>query len=275
MELKLMAGTGNTFVMANLMTEVSKRELLNYFPSKSLCEIAKSLCLHPMVDCDGAVFIVPSKEYDFKWLFYNRDGSEAEMCGNAARCVTLFAHDEKVVPLHCQFETLAGNIMGEILEDHKIKVQMPKIKDIQLNQMLKDNDVFTKFDYMDSGVPHCVIKVNSLEDMEDLRPLALQLRKPQYFSPRGANITFRVAFGTHRLKAVSFERGVEDFTEACGTGAVAAAYSHATENNSPSIVEVSMPGGELMVEFTKDFPYLIGTVSYLATIELEAVSCPL
>lgn len=272
MELKLMSGTGNTFVLANLMSEDALQELQNHFPKMNFSEISKHICEHHLVDVDGAVFVIPSDKYDFKWLFYNRDGSEAEMCGNASRCVTQFAHDEKIIVKVCCFETLAGTIKGEILDNKKVKVQMPALRDIQLLQNIKNNNLYTKYDYMDSGVPHCVIKVKSIDPIEDLRPLALQLRKPEFFAPRGANITFKVPLGKNKIEAISFERGIEDFTEACGTGAVAAAYSHATENGNPKIVNVSVPGGELTVEFTDSYPYLTGTVKYLGTLLLDTLS---
>lgn len=264
-----MSGTGNTFILANLMSDKAMQELSNYFPNMSFSQISKYLCEHPVADVDGAVFVCPSDKYDFKWLFFNRDGSEAEMCGNAARCVTQFAHDAKIIQKHCQFETLAGTIKGDVLENKKIRVQMPALRDIQLLQTIKDDKIYTKYDYMDSGVPHCVIKVKSIDPLDDLRPLALQLRKPEYFTPRGANITFKVPYGKNKIESISFERGIEDFTEACGTGAVAAAYSHAVENGNPKSIDVSVPGGELTVEFTDDYPYLTGTVKYLGTFQLE------
>ncbi|MCB0356171.1 MAG: diaminopimelate epimerase, partial [Bdellovibrionales bacterium] len=231
-------------------------------------EIAKELCHHPLVETDGAVFLVPSKKYDFKWLFYNKDGSEAEMCGNAARCVTVFAHQEKIVKGHCEFETQAGTIKGEVISAKIARVQMTPIKMEMFNQIIKDDSVYTKYDYIDSGVPHCVIKADSLQQLQDLRPLATQLRKPQYFAPRGANITFKVPLGKAHIESISFERGVEDFTEACGTGAVAAAYSHRHEHPEQNIIRVSVPGGELKVEFIEGFPFLSGAVNFMGEIQI-------
>ena len=269
MELKLMSGTGNTFILANLMTESAKEELLSYFPNKSLSDIATKLCKHPLIETDGAVFVLPSEKFAFKWLFFNNDGSEAEMCGNAARCVTLYAHDEKIITNNCEFETLAGTIKGEILGETETRVQMPALRDTQLGQSLQEDNMYTKFDYIDSGVPHCVIKVDSLDNLEEHRSLAVQLRKPQYFAPRGANITFKVPLSKDHIESVSFERGVEDFTEACGTGAVAAAFSHAKENGDLLKVQVNVPGGELSVEFIDGFPYLSGAVNYMGNIKIE------
>lgn len=239
------------------------------FSKKNFSMIAQLLCQHPLTETDGAVFITPSQKYDFNWLFYNNDGSEAEMCGNAARCATLFAHDEDIVKNHCEFETLAGTIIGEVISKKEVRVRMPQLKDINMAQVINDDRVFTKYDFVDSGVPHCVIKVNSFENLEEHRPLAEQLRKPKYFKPKGANITFRVPINKEHIESVTFERGVEDFTEACGTGAVAAAYAHINENKNISRVQVSVPGGELYVEFKENFPYLGGAVNYLGEIQLE------
>ena len=146
---------------------------------------------------------------------------------------------------------------------------MPPLRDIKLNQILQEENLYTKYDYVDSGVPHCVIKVDSLDNLEELRSLAVQLRQPDYFAPRGANITFKVPINKDHIESVTFERGVEDFTEACGTGAVAAAFSHAQENGQPQKVEVTVPGGELSVEFNDSFPYLRGAVNYMGNIKIE------
>ncbi len=264
-----MSGTGNTFIFANLMSEKHKHDFSALYKNISLNEIAKKLCQHPLISTDGAVFLVPSTSADFKWLFFNNNGSEAEMCGNAARCATIYAHDQKIIKKACSFETLAGVIYGEVVNPMLAKIKMTPLRDIQLNQSIKNSQLYTRYDYIDSGVPHCVIKVSDISNFDDLRPLALKLRSPEYFSPRGANITFKVPHSKSAIKSVSFERGVEDFTEACGTGAIAAAYSHAVENNYYGKTIVSVPGGELTVEFKDSYPYLTGSVKYIGHINYD------
>lgn len=271
MDLDVMSGAGNTFVFVNMMTDVKKNTVLNAFDQKDLSQIAKLLCSHPNIDTDGAVFIVPSTIYDFKWEFYNRDGSIAEMCGNAARCASRFAFDNKISALQIEFETLAGKISGEILQGTKVKVTMPRISKFESQKSLTNEKIFTKYDFLDTGVPHCVIKVPSLGNLEELRPLSIELRNKKYFPPNGANITYRVPYGPNQLESITFERGVEDFTQACGTGAVAAAYSHYSEYKVSSQLKVSVPGGVLEVDLSGELPLLIGEAKYLRRLSLEEI----
>ncbi len=269
MEFDLISGTGNTFVMINLMTANNKKILSDYFPNLTYSEIAHKLCSHPLIETDGAVFVTPSANCDFKWFFYNRDGSEAEMCGNAARCVTQFAHDQGLIQKRATFETQAGQVAGEILSNGNIRVQMPKIKNINTQQTIQNKRIFVRFDYIDTGVPHCVIKVSSLSQLDELRSIAKELRGQGYFPPQGANITFRVSFGKNKIESITYERGVEDFTQACGTGAVAAAYSQSLENGGVPMINVSVPGGELTVELKDDCAYLSGEVRYIGRLSFD------
>jgi len=269
MELNVMSGTGNTFVFVNMITESEQNQLQSHFPGKNLSQISIILCAHPNIDTDGAVFIFPSQTSDFRWEFYNRDGSLAEMCGNAARCASRFAYDNKLSKLQTSFETLAGTINGEILAGLQVKVSMPKISKFESQKEIKNSRFFAKYDFLDTGVPHCVIKVPSLANLNDIRPLAVELRRKEYFQPTGANITFRVPYSPSHLESITFERGVEDFTLACGTGAVAAAYSHYMEHKATPSIQVSVPGGELQVDLGGENPILIGEVKYIKKLKPE------
>ncbi len=249
-----MSGTENTFWFAdtfdNKVLSTSEKKKI----ARRLCESYFGL------KTDGLIFLRKSKGYDFGWDFYNSDGSDAEMCGNAARCATKF-YFEKVKPKKkISFETTAGKILGEVLKNDKVKVLMTKISQTQQLTVLGKNGIF-----VNTGVPHFV-----LEHKPDAS-LAKKLRKVSDFGKAGANITFVEKLKGHRINAVTFERGVEDFTQACGTGAVAAAMYLQNKRGAQKTVVVSMPGGNLTIENAAvgKQPNLIGAVKFeLSVIEL-------
>lgn len=268
-----MDGAGNSFIVFNLIDERQKELFTDYFSPLSRPEIAKELCEKSQWSpIDGLVLLekaAPNSSWNFEWDFYNSDGSSAEMCGNAARCIGSFAFANKISPENHQFKTIAGLISAHVLSATDVEVGMTPIVDSLWHQSLKTplGDVF--FNFINSGVPHCVISVAEPLNHEKLRPLAQELRKPSYFAPNGANITFIFEQETDVLQSVSFERGVEDFTLACGTGAVASAVSYLGPNSlEPNkIVTVHVPGGELIVKFAEDRPYLRGPVRHIKDID--------
>jgi diaminopimelate epimerase len=224
---------------------VEKKERSN-FATKICSEI-------PGFNSDGLIFLDSTKDssFDFQWDFYNSDGSAAEMCGNAARCVTLYFFKKVEQKKQIHFKTLAGNLSGEVLDETKfdesnaqVKIKMPKVISAeatpkQLNVKVGDKNI--RGCLVDTGVPHFVI------ESEPNEGLARALRKVKDFGPRGANITFIEMNPDGVIQAVTFERGVEDFTLACGTGAVAAAKYHHLCYPEFSELTVEMPGGELQV----------------------------
>ncbi len=209
---------------------------------------------------DGLIFIVPHAGFDFAWDFYNSDGSSAEMCGNAARCAVQF-HFKKISPKsEVSFLSGAGPIVVHRLSETESKARMTACKDGKLMTVNGINGYF-----VNTGVPHFVIEQN-----RD-RNLAEQLRKVSDFGPAGANITFVQKTAVNAINAVTFERGVEDFTLACGTGAVAAAVYLQKESGTKMAIQVKMPGGILTVEnaFVGESPILKGQAAIEKEISLD------
>jgi diaminopimelate epimerase len=164
------------------------------------------------------------------------------MCGNAARCVALIY--QKLAeghPSRCRFLSLSGPIETQILSAHQVRVVMPTLAQEKDLIIKNSHGVSVPGFYVNTGVPHFV-----LEQIPDFE-LAKELRSHESFGPKGTNVTF-VEVGSPR-KAVTFERGVEDFTQACGTGAVAAARYIYKKAPQQKTVQVQMPGGILSVEF--------------------------
>ena len=175
---------------------------------KDYSTLAKTLCSKEYFDTDGLIVIVPHKTLDFKWLFYNNDGSIASMCGNGTRAVAHYAYTNKLVGKDCTFLTGAGEISCEVRENI-VQTQMTEPIIIKEPFIQDGYDCFI----IDTGVPHVVIIVDDLSKF-DLEVCA-RFRK-QY----NANINF-VKVKDNKLYVRTFERGVEGETLACGTGMVA------------------------------------------------------
>ncbi len=175
---------------------------------KDYSELAIKLCSKEYFDTDGLIVIVPHDTLDFKWLFYNNDGSEASMCGNGTRAVAHYAFSNHLAPKNMRFLTGAGEIACEVDGDI-VQTQMTKPIEI------KEPFVEDGFDcwIVDTGVPHCVIVVDDLEKFD--LDICAKFRKKY-----NVNVNF-VKEENGNLRVRTFERGVEGETLACGTGMVA------------------------------------------------------
>lgn len=251
-----MSGAGNTFVLIDARRQSPWHQFEKGL-SKTRRELAIQVC-DPVfgVKCDGALFIEDAPDgFDFSWDFYNSDGSGAEMCGNAARCAARFCQ-EYIISAQTKkikFKTGAGLVTAEILPTNLICVTMPEAFWVQRKIHLKTKSSSTEeFDLVNTGVPHLVQKIQSLSEKAGLQDMAREARHHLDLQPAGANVTFYVeSSDTAKIQAVTFERGVEDYTLACGTGAVAAAMVHADIKNI-SDVQVEMPGGSMGIRFEKN-----------------------
>lgn len=221
------------------------------------------------IGADGLLFLQPGKETDFHWDFYNRDGSSAEMCGNAARCAFLWAETiyQHNLPSKSEysFSTLAGTVRVSRRSPSQIAVQMPMLTDHQSQLQVSLNLETATVEWINSGVPHAVIERSSLEPRPELLMWAQKLRHHSHFGPHGTNVTFFTRLDSNRISTLTFERGVEEFTRSCGTGAVAAAWAAGQKN-----IDVRVSGGDLRIEFAKDiskgiFPTLIGPAIYIGS----------
>ncbi len=244
-----MSGAKNTFFVVNSFDPQWSSEFKNMADSDKR-EMAKHLCQSFFgFYTDGILFIKPEMNFDFSWDFYNSDGSTAEMCGNAARCAALFFYSRVEVKKNLKFLTSAGTIVAEVLSNQLVRIQMTEILSTREQTVSGHKGIF-----VNTGVPHFVL------EMSPSRDLAKALRKVSDFGAAGANITFVEQAKEAHIKAVSFERGVEDFTEACGTGAVAAAVYLQKKLGKQKFVQVEMPGGNLQVEnlIENQRPFLTG-----------------
>jgi diaminopimelate epimerase len=204
------------------------------------------------VGADGMIFIEPSDHYDFKWRFFNADGSSAEMCGNGGRCTARFAFLQGMAGPEMTFETLAGPIKAGV-EGSKVKLQLTRPNDLRLNQSLGLDGKIWPFDFLNTGVPHALIWVEDIEKA-DLVGIGPRIRYHDHFQPAGTNVNFVQIKDTGLLLVRTYERGVEGETLACGTGSVAAAAIAFFKNKIQSPVQVRTSGGEVLTVYVEGQP---------------------
>ncbi len=232
-----MSGTGNDFIIIDNRQAVIAREALPEFAAK-VCRRKFS------AGADGLILIENSDQADFKWQFFNADGSVAEMCGNGARCAARFAYMHGIASARMRFETLAGIIEAQVA-DTQVSVKMTDPVDVQMHREIIVDDSPLLLHSVDTGVPHAVVFVNDIDTM-DVCALGSQLRHHEAFFPAGTNVNFvQELDGVFKVR--TYERGVEDETLACGTGATASALVAAFLGHTTSPVEIITSGGDRLV----------------------------
>jgi len=239
-----MSGSGNDFIL------IDNRE--GRIPEEEMALLVERACRRRIsVGADGVIFVVSSSACDFGWRFFNADGGEVEMCGNGGRCVSRFACLKGIAGPEMTFETLAGPVSAQV-KGRRVKILMPKPGPAFLDIDLECQEGWAHCDFINTGVPHVVVSVEDL----DHHPVATQGRFIRYharFSPEGTNANFMKRIGPGRLALRTYERGVEDETLACGTGAIASALIAATRGMADSPVAVKTKGGEeLVIHFERN-----------------------
>ena len=245
-----MHGAGNDFIV------VDNRE--NGLSQAELSALAVRVCArHTGVGADGLMAVQPaSRGGDYAMLFFNADGSLGEMCGNGARCICRWGHDRGLAGETQRVETTAGLVVGEHLGGgfYRVRLNDPSVLEKRTARVLDLDWPCFYAELGDPGIPHAVLPLDAWDawDEDELRRLGRALRYAPVF-PKGANVSFVRLLGEDRLKAVTFERGVEDFTLACGTGCGSIVSALTREGLvSGRDVQIEMPGGELTVSVTND-----------------------
>ena len=214
-----MHGAGNDFVLVDDRDES--------FPERGNL-IAALAADHTGISCEGVILVRKSSKADFRMTFYNPDGTEAELCGNGARCVAAFARRIGAVRSNSMtFETGAGLVDAEIVDDGLVKVWMPEPHDrrygISVNGADGDSEPVPG-DYLVVGVPHFIVPVGNVARV-DVPKTGRSLRLAADFSPNGTNVDFVQYIPPSKAIIRTYERGVEAESGACGTGAVATAVA--------------------------------------------------
>ena len=230
-----MSGAGNDFMV------MDARGLAPDFSALALEYCAKT-------HADGFMAVDYSDKADFKLHFYNSDGSRGEMCGNGARCICRFAYDQGIAPAQMTVQTDAGIVYGWRLSEsqYRIRLNEPGVLDL----CRKENVAYLELG--NPGVPHAVLEIPGLdwEKREPLRSMAKALRYDPAF-PKGANVNLYTWLEPGAIRVLTYERGVEDYTLACGTGCASTTVVLWLKGLVPDgKLRVEVPGGTLFVTIT-------------------------
>ncbi len=244
-----MSGTGNDFIVIDHRRPVIEPDQQGAF--------AQAVCRRNFsVGADGLILIEDSDRADFAWRFFNADGSQAEMCGNGARCAARFAYQNGIAQAKMRFETLAGIIEAEV-KDSSVRIGLTPPQDLQLDIKLALADGTHTVHFVNTGVPHVVLFTDDPE--MPVRDWGRQIRFHDRFQPAGTNANFVTVTGKHTLSVRTYERGVEDETKACGTGATAAAIIAALlDRVQPPVIVTTSGGQQLTIDFQRGGADTIG-----------------
>ena len=250
MKFTKMQGAGNDFIIINGMEEKLSPSLL---PS-----IARHLCSRRIsIGADGLMVVAePSSGGDYRMIFYNADGSESEMCGNGARCICRYGYEKGLAGLTQQVETISGLITGKRLSsrEYEIRLNPPSFIDLKREIPAPEPLPCAYIELGTPGLPHAVVaeELFPAENQKQLEEIGRRLCHSSAF-PRNANINFYRITDSSHIRLITYERGVEGFTLACGTGAGSTALALTllglTDGNP---LAIEMPGGLLHVRLEKE-----------------------
>jgi len=198
------------------------------------------------IGADGLLVLEASDKADVKMRILNPDGSEVSMCGNGSRCVTLYCKKSPI-----RIETIAGILEGELPSKNRARVKMTDPFDLKKDLDISLDGKAYKVHYVNTGVPHVVYFTNDIESF-DVTKIGKAIRYYKDFQPDGTNADFVKVLDKQSISVRTYERGVEDETLACGTGATASAIIASVIKDIPSPVDVKTKSGEtLTISFDK------------------------
>lgn len=272
MQFWKMNGAGNDFIILNNIQEG--------LPAEAFPVLARTLCTpHRSLGADGFMVVEPAQgEGDFRMRFYNSDGSVGEMCGNGARCICRYGYEIGLAGPTQRVETTAGLVIGERISQRAYRVRLNDPTTLSLHEALEAEGAVWPCAYVElgnPGLPHAVVPYPGLAgaDPQALFRLGRALRNHPRF-PKGANVNFYEVTGPDQVLEKTYERGVEDFTLACGTGtgSVVTVLTLLGQVSGQG-VQVTMAGGVLTVDVERQGDqvtglYLTGPTNLVAKGEI-------
>ena len=266
-----MHGAGNDFIVIDDRDgSISQSD----FPS-----ISSRICRRRLsLGANGVIFVLPAQEDgDYAVIFYNPDGTIAQMCGNGARCAARYGRDLAIAGDIQRIETTAGMIFCQRIENdlYCVRLNDPSRIDPEIGIPWEGRILpCTYVELGRPGIPHAVVELEDWDAIgrEDLQALGKMIRSWGVF-PSGANVTFWKRLSPERYKTITYERGVEEFTLSCGTGAGSTAVTLFLRGLYDGAVTLEYPGGELLVSLAEENGkitdiYLTGPVEYVAEGEI-------
>ena len=226
-------GTGNDFVMID-----NRDSVLSAADDKTI----RFLCDRRFgVGGDGLILLENSADTDFKMVYFNADGFQGSMCGNGGRCIVAFAKHLNIIDETTTFDAVDG-LHHATIKDGIVSLQMQDVNIV---------DVFKNHVFLDTGSPHHVQFEADILNF-DIKNIGRKIRNEVY-GKAGSNVNFVKKINESTYKMRTYERGVEDETLACGTGATAVAIAmHQLENTTETTINLQVEGGDLQVSFQKD-----------------------
>lgn len=233
-------GTGNDFVM------VDNRHLI--FP-KNDTKTIQFLCDRRFgIGADGLILLendnltdLSAGKIDFKMVYYNADGQESSMCGNGGRCLTAFAKKLGIIHEKATFMAVDGLHHATISDMDLVSLQMIDVHEISFQP---------DYVFLNTGSPHHVTMVDDL-DQFDVKKEGAAIRYSNLYGQAGSNVNFVQPLGGNHFRLRTYERGVEDETLSCGTGATAVAIAvQALGKTDATLIDLEVEGGKLQVSFS-------------------------
>jgi diaminopimelate epimerase len=252
-----MSGAGNDFILFD--KKINPSLALNPSAIKSLCD------RHNGIGADGIITINDSEIYDFEMEYFNANGSTGSLCGNGSRCAIKFAESSgRIKNGSASFISNRKKYTGQIIDDKQIKFFLNAPEDLRLNFNISVSGLTLKVNYLNTGSPHVVININDIPgnfeneksfytniDEVPVIEIGSEIRYLEDFAPEGTNVNF-ISLDHQNLIIRTYERGVENETLSCGTGAVAAAIIASINYEIKPPVNLLTKGNNcLIVDFKK------------------------
>jgi len=215
------------------------------FPVADREFISRIAARHSGVGAEGVILIQKSATAGFFMRFFNPDGGEADMCGNGARCAARLAFELGAADKKMTIETKAGQLKAQVMKKG-VRVWMTEPTGWKLDGSLELNGQQLTYGFVNTGVPHVVIRTGGLRDA-DVPGTGAAVRRHRDFAPAGTNVNFMEVSPDGSLRVRTYERGVEAETPACGTGVTACGLIAAKNGWVTLPVKVHTAGGDVLV----------------------------
>ncbi|MDZ7344941.1 MAG: diaminopimelate epimerase [candidate division KSB1 bacterium] len=234
-----LSATGNDFILVDNRHRLFRGDEQELFHRLCRRRVA--------IGADGILLIEHSKQRlaHFTMRYFNRDGRESEMCGNGARACAYYAVHHGLAPAEMRFE-VSGDLYEAAVSGSNVRLRMQKPRDLRLLPGIVEEKNMAEGGFVNTGVPHYVLFVAAVESVE-VATIGLAYRRHPAFQPAGTNVNFVATAGPSKIQMRTYERGVEEETLACGTGAVAAAIFAHLQQGMPFPIDVITRGGDLRV----------------------------
>ena len=244
-EFTKMVASGNDFVVLDNRDRKPEKRIGN------LSKFAIALCERKLsVGADGLLVLENSKKADITMRVFNPDGSEVTMCGNGSRCVAYYAAKNGITKNRLSIETKAGILKAQVSKK-SARIEMMPPKEFKSRFSIDVYDETFEVDFVHTGVPHVVYFVEDLESF-DVKRFGREIRYHKEFASEGTNANFVKIIDRHDIAIRTYERGVEDETLACGTGAIASAIVASELHSVEPPVKVKTHGGDILtIHFKK------------------------